>query len=67
MIDSDGVGSLSVIVPVPEPAAIVERTGFERPTVNVSSASSSRSSTVFTVTVFVVWPGVKVSVPLLDV
>ncbi len=52
-----------MIVPSPSPSPIVTFEGFERLTVNVSFASSSRSPLTFTVTVFAVCPGLNVSVP----
>ena len=65
LIESAGSGSLSVIVPRPCPSAIVAFDGFVRLTKYVSFASSSRSLLTWTVTCFVVWPGVKVSVPFI--
>ena len=59
--ESDGSGSSSVIVPRPWPSAIVAFEAPERPTVKVSSISSSASPIRATSTVFEVWPGVKVS------
>ena len=58
--------SPSLIVPV-APLASVAFTGALSFTVNVSSASSTASSTVATVTVFAVSPAANVSVPLTDV
>ncbi len=59
--------SSSVIVPTPWPSWIVACTGFVRSTVKVSSNSSSVSPLTATLTVFEVWPGVKVSEPLPEV
>ena len=53
-----------MIVPAPVASASVALTGLERPTVKVSSGSSSVSPLTGTVIVLLVWPGVKVSVPL---
>ena len=63
LIEMVGSESLSLTVPRPCPSAMVTFDGFERLSVNVSFASSSRSPLTSTVTVFVVSPGVKVSVP----
>jgi hypothetical protein len=63
IVSVDG-GSSSVIVPMPCPSAIVAFDGFERLTKKVSLASSSVSPLTRTVTVSVVWPAAKVSVPL---
>ena len=61
-IDSVG-GSLSVIVPMPVPPAIVAPEAALSVNVNVSSASGSPSSSVVTVIVWDVSPGSKRSVP----
>jgi hypothetical protein len=61
--DSVGSGSSSVIVPRPSPSPIVAFVGLVRPSVRVSSASSSVSPTTGTMTCLVVCPGVNVSVP----
>jgi hypothetical protein len=66
LIESDGGGSSSRIVPRPLPSAIVALTGFERTTVYVSSTSSSTSPFTCTITVCNVSPGGIVSVPLVD-
>ena len=68
-IDSSGAASPSLIVPVAvvPSLASVAFTGALSFTVNVSSASSTASSTVATVTVFAVSPAANVSVPLTDV
>ncbi len=62
-IDSDGVGSLSTIVPTPWPVPMVAFVGPLRLTRNVSSASSSASSITATVTGCAVTPGANVRVP----
>ena len=61
---SDGRASSSVIVPTPCASAIVAFVGLVRLRKKFSSASSSRSPLTRTVTCFVVWPAVNVSVPL---
>jgi hypothetical protein len=55
--------SSSEIVPVPLPP-IVAPLGFERPRVRLSLGSNAVSPWTRTVTVLLVWPGAKVSVPL---
>jgi hypothetical protein len=65
-IDSCGSGSSSVIVPRPEPSAIVALIALESSTVYVSSASSKLSPFTSTVSVFEVSPGANVSVPLAE-
>src|SRR5215212_359944 len=55
--------SSSTIVPTPCGSAIVAFVGLERLTQNVSSSSSMASPQIMTLTVCVVEPGVKVSVP----
>ena len=62
LMASVGVGSLSVIVPVPDAVAIVAFAGVLRVTVNVSVASSRRSPRTATLIGWVVTPGAKVSV-----
>ncbi len=59
-----GAGSSSLIVPVPEPSAMVAPAGEDKAMVNVSAGSSRASVTSAIGTVRVVAPGVKVSVPL---
>ena len=66
-IASDGVASLSVIVPVPIAVVIVALPGFDSVTRYVSFASSSRSPWTVTAIVWVVVPGVNVSVPVVAV
>jgi hypothetical protein len=63
-MDSVGAPSSSVIVPTPWASEIVALPGFVRLRKNVSLFSSSRSPLTSTVTCFVVWPAVNVSVPL---
>ncbi len=63
LIDTDGVGSLSTIVPTPWPVPMVAFVGPLRLTKNVSSASSSPSSITTTVTGCAVTPGANVKVP----
>ena len=60
------VGSSSFwMVPVPLASVIwLPAEAFDRPIVNVSSSSSTASVTRATLTVLLVWPAVKVSVPL---
>ena len=62
-IERAGSGSSSVIVPRPLASPSVALTGSERPTLKVSSISSSASPLTETVTVFEVSSGAKVSVP----
>ena len=64
LTESAGVGSSSLIVPVPCASAIVTLTAFVRLSVNVSFASSRTSPLTSTVTCWAVWPAVKVAVPL---
>jgi hypothetical protein len=64
LIVSTGGGSSSVIVPVPCPSTMVAFDAFVRLTRKVSFASSSVSLLTTTVTVFVVSPAAKVSVPV---
>jgi hypothetical protein len=64
LIESEGGGSSSTIVPNPLASAIVALTGFERATVYVSSASSRTSPFTCTVSVCEVSPAGIVSVPL---
>jgi len=66
-IDRAGGPSSSTMVPTPRASEIVALTGAERFTKNVSLFSSVASSSTATVTVALVWPGVKVSVPLVAV
>ena len=67
--DTDRLGragaatSSLVIVPMPEPSAIVAPLAPERFSVSVSFASMAVSPDTFTETVFDVWPAAKVSVP----
>ena len=63
-IERDGSPSSSRIVPMPWPSAIVAFVGPERLTKYVSLLSFSRSPLTRTVTVLVVWPAAKVTVPL---
>ena len=63
LIENDGTGSLSVIVPVQAPSAMVAFVGLERLTAKASSSSSRMSCAELTFTVLVVVPGAKVSVP----
>ncbi len=56
---SAGSGSSSVIVPTPIPSPIVAPAAPERLTLKVSSLSSRTSALTTTVTVRVVWPGLK--------
>ena len=51
------------IVPVPEPSAMVALTGEDSMRVSCSSSSTRVSPLTVTLTVFEVWPGVKVSDP----
>ena len=60
---SVGIGSSSVIVPVPWLSAIVAFVGFDRLAANVSSNSSRVSPTMGTVKVLVRTPGANESVP----
>ena len=62
-MESVGVPSSSVIVPVPWASVILAFTAMVRSTKMVSSASSSRSSATVTTMFCVVIPGAKVSVP----
>jgi hypothetical protein len=62
--ESAGAVSSSMIVPVPVPSAITALTAFDRFSVYVSFASSRVSPLTTTVTVFVVSPTAKLSVPL---
>ena len=62
-IESAGAGSSSVIVPRPLPSPIVPPDGADSVTVNVSSASSRTSPLTSTVTVLLVSPAAKVTVP----
>jgi hypothetical protein len=64
LIESDGGGSSSTIVPTPVPSAIVALTGFDRVTVYVSSNSSRTSPLTCTITVADVSPAGIVAVPL---
>jgi hypothetical protein len=61
--ESEGSGSSSVIVPTPWSSAIVALDAPLRSRKKVSFASSSRSPLTSTVTVFVVSPAAKSSVP----
>ena len=63
LIESVGAPSSSVIVPTPCASEIVALPGLVRLRKNVSLFSSIRSPLTSTVTCFVVWPAVKVSVP----
>ena len=63
LIDSDGVLSSSVIVPVPVAVKIVAFAALLRVTMTVSSASSSVSPVTDTSKVWLVVPTAKVSVP----
>ena len=53
-----------VIVPRPVPFSISAPVGFERMTRKVSFVSTAVSPMTNTVTVFAVWPGLKMSVPV---
>ena len=53
-----------VIVPRSVPFSISAPVGFERMTRNVSFVSTVVSPMTNTVTVFAVWPGLKMSVPV---
>ncbi len=55
-----------MIVPRPWPSASVAFDAFERLTENVSVGSNAVSPLTSTVTVLVVWPAAKFSVPLVD-
>jgi hypothetical protein len=55
--------SSSVIVPIAWPSARVALTGSARLTKKCSSGSSSRSGVTATVSVRVVWPGLKTRLP----
>ena len=57
LIESDGVASSSVIVPMPCASVTRAPTALERFTANVSSPSSRTSPFTVTVIVFVVSPG----------
>src|SRR4051812_47360802 len=61
--------SLSTVVPgaVAPPGAMATPLGGLRVTVNVSVGSASASPTTWTVSVVVVWPAAKVTVPLAGV
>ena len=59
-----GVESSSMIVPVALATAIVALTGFDRRSVRVSLLSFVVSPTIWTLTIFDVCPGEKVSVPV---
>ena len=63
LIDSVGVASLSVIVPVPVPAEIVAFVALLRATTTVSFGSSRTSPVTDTLKVWLVVPAAKVSVP----
>ena len=57
-----GTSSL-LIVPTPVPSAMVELVAPNKPTLKASFASGTMSPLTTTVAVFVIWPGVKLSVP----
>ncbi len=61
-IEIVGSGSLSVIVPTPCASTIVALTALVRSTRKVSSSSSSASIATVSVTFWLVWPGLNVSV-----
>ena len=63
-IDRVGDASSSVMVPVPEPSAIVALPGLDSPTVKVSFASSVTSPFTVMATVAVVAPAAIVRLPL---
>ena len=63
--DSDGKPSSSVIVPIPCGSGVVALSAPERLSAKVSLTSSRRSPFTATVTVLVVSPAAKLSVPLL--
>ena len=60
---SGTTASSLTIVATPWPSAIVALPGVDRSTASVSSGSPTASPVTATLTVFAVWPGVKVSVP----
>jgi hypothetical protein len=66
LIESEGGGSSSMIVPTPVPSAIVALTGLESVTAYDSSTSSSASPFTCTVTVADVSPAWIVTVPAAD-
>ena len=66
-IESVGIPSSSVIVPVPWASAILALTALARSTKKISSDSSSASSVTVTAMFWVVIPAAKVSVPEVEV
>ena len=67
LFESDGSESSSLIAPIAEPSRRLALDGAVRATVNVSSASDSPSPATGTLTVWLVAPTPKVSVPLVVV
>ncbi len=65
-IDRVGAASSSVMVPCPEPSAIVALAGFDRTTVKVSFASSTTSPFTLTPIVALVAPAAIVRLPLAE-
>ncbi len=63
-IERVGAASSSVIVPAPEPSAIVALAGLDSPTVKVSFASSITSPFTVMAIVVVVAPAAIVRLPL---
>ena len=64
LMEIEGCGSLSVMVPSPCGSTIDAFAGFVRLTKKISFVSSSVSPLTSTVIVFVVSPGLKITVPL---
>ena len=58
-----GVSVLSTVTVAVEGEASTQFTGFVKARVNVKGPVTTPSSSTGTVTVWVVWPGLKVSVP----
>jgi hypothetical protein len=63
-IDTAGTPSSFVIVPTPWSSPSVPPAAADRFTTSVSSGSNVVSPVAFTVTVWLVWPGANVTVPL---